>query len=165
MDYYMTIFDYYDLSIKANIPIYEKNINNDEETNAVTTVKTTHYTNAKKRDVVVIKENGNIIYWGIIKEIAQEGEEEVYTYSLRYITNLFDEKVLLEQNVTGNIEEGYYRIKPVVDGSKTLKVKNNSTDNNTKVVLWDKNTIESQVWKAEKNGQHYRYKNVYSVCR
>ena len=162
MDYYMTIFDYYDLSIKANIPIYEKNINNDEETNAVTTVKTTHYTNAKKRDVVVIKENGNIIYWGIIKEIAQEGEEEVYTYSLRYITNLFDEKVLLEQNVTGNIEEGYYRIKPVVDGSKTLKVKNNSTDNNTKVVLWDKNTIESQVWKAEKNGQHYRFKNAYS---
>lgn len=162
MDYYMTIFDYYDFSIKANIPIYNKNINNDEETNGVSTVQTTHYTNAKKRDIVVIKESGNIIYWGTIKEISQEGEEEVYTYSLRHITNLFDEKVLLEQNVTGNIGEGYYRLKPVVDGSKTLKVKNNSIENNEKVILWDKNSIESQIWKIEKNGQHYRFKNEYS---
>ena len=145
MDYYMTIFDYYNFSIKANVPIYNKNINNDEETNAVATVQTTHYTHAKKRDIVIIRENGKIIYWGTIKEISQEGEEEVYTYSLRYITNLFDEKVLLEQNITGLIEEGYYRLKPVVDGSKTLKVKNNSVENNEKVILWDKNSIESQV--------------------
>lgn len=162
MDCYMTIFDYYDFTIKANIPIYNKDINNDEETNAVSTVKTTHYTKAKKRDIVAIKDNGQIIYWGIIKEIEQEGEEQTYTYTLRYITNIFDEKVLLEQNVIGNIEEGYYRIKPVVDGTRTLKVKNDSSENNEKVILWDKNSLESQVWKIEKNGQHYKFKNSNS---
>lgn len=162
MDYYMTIFDYYDFSIKANIPIYNKNINTDEETNAVSSVQTTHYTNAKKRDIVVIKEKGKIVYWGIIKEISQEKEEKVYTYSLRYITNIFAEKVLLEQNVSGNIKEGYYRLKPVVDGSKTLKVKNNGIENNEKVILWDKNSLESQIWKLEKTGQYYKFKNANS---
>lgn len=161
MDYYMTIFDYYDFSIKANIPIYNKNINTDEETNAVSSVQTTHYTNAKKRDIVVIKEGLRIIYWGIIKEISQEGEE-AYTYFLRYITNLFDEKVLLEQNVMGNVEEGYYRLKPVVDGTKALKVKNNGIENNDKVILWDKNSIGSQIWKIEKVGQHYTFNNSNS---
>lgn len=162
MDYYMTIFDYYDFSIKDNIPIYNKNINTDEETNAVATVQTTHYANAKKRDIVVIKEGYKIIYWGIIKEISQEEEEKSYTYFLRYITNLFDEKVLLEQNVIGNIEEGYYRLKPVVDGTKALKVKNDGVENNDKVILWDKNSSESQIWKINKTGQHYNIKNANS---
>lgn len=162
MDYYMTIFDYYDFSIKDTVPIYNKNIQNDEETNSVSTVQTTHKTNAQKRDIIVIKENSKIIYWGVIKEISQEGQECVYTYNLRYITNLFDTKVLLEKNITGTIEEGYYRFKPVVDGTKALKVKNNSLDNNAKVILWEKNSIESQMWQIEKSSTHFKLKNILS---
>ena len=162
MDYYMTIFDYYNLEIKNNIPIFNINLNIDEETNAVSTVDTTYYTNAKKRDLVVIKKDGETIYWGIIEEVAQDTEEEIYTFSIKYITNLFDVKVLLEYNITGTIPEGYYRVKPVVDGEKAIKVKNNSLTNGAKIILWEKNSIESQMWQIEKSGTHYKLKNILS---
>ena len=162
MECYMTIFDYYTFDIKGNIPIFNLDIDIDEETNAISMVQTTHYIETHKKDIVVIKQDGKEIYWGIIKEVIKEKEEELYTYLLKYITNLFDEKVLLEHNINGNVTEGYYRFKAVIDSNRTLKVKNDSIVENEKIVLWDKNSIKSQIWNLDKIDNHYNIKNENS---
>ena len=63
----MWIFDYRDFSVKKVVQVaddYEINI--DDETNTTSTVKVVEETNAKSGDLVAIKRNGSIVYWGII---------------------------------------------------------------------------------------------------
>lgn len=92
---FMWIFDYKDLSVKDIIEIADYDINMDEETNANSLIKVLKKTTAKARDIIVVKQNNGKIYWGTINNIKNEDGSKLYEYSLKYITNLFDQKIKL----------------------------------------------------------------------
>ena len=92
----MWIFDYKDFSVKDIVEIADYEINIDEETNANTIIKVLKKTTAKARDIIFIKKNNEIIYWGIIDNIQNDDGETLYQYTLKYITNLFDQNIILE---------------------------------------------------------------------
>ena len=96
----MWIFAYRDFAIKDIVELVDYEINIDEETNANSIVKVLKKTSAEAEDIVFIKKNGEIIYWGKIDQITNENGKKLYEYSLKYITNMFDE------DVESNYEEG-----------------------------------------------------------
>lgn len=93
---FMWIFDYKDFSVKDIVEISDYEINIDEETNATTNIKVLKKTTAKSRDIVAIKKNNEVVYWGTIQEISNEDGKKLYQYTLKYITNLFNENIKLE---------------------------------------------------------------------
>lgn len=93
---FMWIFDYKDFSVKDIVEISDYEINIDEETNANSIIKVLKKNNAKARDIVAVKKNNDIVYWGIIDNISNENGKQLYQYTTKYITNLFDEKIKLE---------------------------------------------------------------------
>lgn len=104
----MWIFDIRDFSIKDIVELSDYEINIDEETNANSTIKVLKKTTAEADDIVFIKKNGQIIYWGIVDKISNENGGIMYEYTLKYITNIFDEKVEV-------IEEQYIRERGIED--------------------------------------------------
>lgn len=92
---FMWIFSFQDFSVKDCIEIPQYEINMDEETNATSTFVVLKQTEAKARDIIAIKKDGGIVYWGTIEEIQKEGEGIKYTYTAKYITNLFDRFIKL----------------------------------------------------------------------
>ena len=152
----MWIFDYKDFSIKDIVEITDYEINIDEETNANTIIKVFKKTTAKKDDIVMIKKNNEIIYWGIIEHIQNENGNKLYEYTLKYITNMFNENVALNSNVSENeVEDGIYRIKSSVDVNKVIDVKDGSTQNNASIQLWSNNDTDAQKWKIKKESDGY----------
>ena len=93
---FMWIFDYYDFSVKDIVEIADYDINIDEETNANSTINVLKKTTAKARDVVVVKKNNEVIYWGVIDEIQNEDGKQLYQYITKYITNLYDRNIQLK---------------------------------------------------------------------
>ena len=104
----MWIFDIRDFLIKDIVELSDYEINIDEETNANSIIKVLKKTTAEADDIVFIKKNGQIIYWGIIDKISNENGGIIYEYTLKYITNIFDEKVEV-------IEEQYIRERGIED--------------------------------------------------
>lgn len=100
---FMWIFDFYSFKVKDIVEIADYEINIDEETNAKTQIKVLKKTLATSQDIVAIKKNNSVIYWGIIDEIQNVDGEIVYTFLIKYLTNLFDRKIQLRnQNVIRN---------------------------------------------------------------
>lgn len=93
---FMWIFDYYDFSVKDIVEIADYDINIDEETNANSTINVLKKTTAKARDVVVVKKNNEVIYWGVIDEIQNEDGKQLFQYITKYITNLYDRNIQLK---------------------------------------------------------------------
>lgn len=93
---FMWIFDYQDFSIKDIVEIADYEISIDEETNANSIIRVLKDTGAKARDLVVVKRNNENVYWGIIEEISNSDGEQLYEYNLKYITNMFNQDVILE---------------------------------------------------------------------
>lgn len=93
---FMWIFDYYDFSVKDIVEISDYEINIDEETNAKSIIKVLKKTNAKARDIVAVKKNNSVVYWGIVDEIQNEDGKQLYEYTTKYITNLFDRNIELK---------------------------------------------------------------------
>lgn len=93
---FMWVFDYKDLSVKGCVEIQDYEINIDEETNATSTISILKDLNAKARDYIVIKKNNEKVFWGIIQEISNEDGAKVYTYSVKYLSNMFDRDIKLE---------------------------------------------------------------------
>lgn len=91
---FMWIFDSVDFHIKDIVELSDYEISIDEETNSNTIVNILKRTNAKADDIVIIK-NDEDIFWGVIKEIKNEDGKMLYKYMLKYITNIFDQKVVL----------------------------------------------------------------------
>lgn len=152
----MWIFDYKDFEVKDIVEIADYEINVDEETNANSIIKVLKKTTAKSRDLVMIKKNNEVVYWGTIDKIQNEDGKKLYEYTLKYITNIFDEEVALNQNVSdNNIEDGIYRIKSSIDTNKVLDVKDGSMNNNVNVQLWGSNDTEAQKWNIEKQSDGY----------
>lgn len=100
---YMWVFDWRDFAVKTVVEIIEAEIVEDEETNAPSNVTIIGDSGAKSGDIVAIKRNGEIVYWGIIDEIQNENGEAKFVYKLKYITNLFDQGVWLNQVSTSLI--------------------------------------------------------------
>jgi hypothetical protein len=95
---FLWIFDYKSnstLDVKDIVEISDFEINIDEETNAKTIVNVLKKTTAKARDIVAIKKNNEVVYWGTIEEIQNESGKNMYQYVLKYITNIFDRKIRL----------------------------------------------------------------------
>ena len=93
---FMWIFDYSNFKVKDIVEISDYEINIDEETNSNTIINVLKKTNAKSRDIIVIKKNNEKVYWGIVKEIQNENGKQLYQYTIKYITNLFDRDIKLE---------------------------------------------------------------------
>lgn len=93
---FMWIFDYKDFSVKDIIEIADYEINIDEETNANSIIKVLKKTIAKSRDIVAIKKNNEVIYWGQIEEIQNENGKQLYEYIIKYITNIFNQNIKLQ---------------------------------------------------------------------
>ena len=93
---FMWIFDFYDFSVKDIVEIANYEINIDEETNANTIINVLKKTTAKARDLVAIKKNNEVIYWGTIDNIQNTDGQNLYEYTIKYITNLFDQSIILE---------------------------------------------------------------------
>ncbi len=149
---FIWIFDHRDFTIKDMIEIADYEINIDEETNANSMIKVLKETIAKAEDIVAIKKNNKIIYWGIIDNIQNEDGKQLYKYSLKYITNMFNQSVPASKNTEKNeIEEGYYRIKSAVDPKKVLDVNHGSMENEANVQIWGNGNTSNQKWKITKN--------------
>lgn len=93
---FMWIFSYSDFSVKDIVEISDYDIKIDEETNAKSNINVLKKTNAKARDIIAVKKNNDIIYWGIIEEIQNEDGKSIYQYITKYITNLFYRNIKLE---------------------------------------------------------------------
>lgn len=93
---FMWIFDHKDFSVKDIVEISDYNISIDEETNANSIIKVLKETSAKSRDIIAIKKNNEIVYWGTIQEINNDDGKQLYEYTLKYITNMFDQNVILK---------------------------------------------------------------------
>ena len=91
----MWIFDYNDFSVKDIVEIADYEINIDEETNSKTIINVLKKTTAKARDLIAIKKNNKVIYWGIVDNIQNTDGQLAYEYTLKYITNIFNQKIIL----------------------------------------------------------------------
>lgn len=161
---FMWIFDYKDFEVKDIVEISDYEINIDEETNANTIVKVLKETTAKANDIIAIKINSEVVYWGIVDDIKNEDGKELYEYTLKYITNIFNEKIPLSKNVEdNNIEDGIYRIRSFVDSKKVLDVYNLSMENGANIQLWTNNNGNNQKWKIKRgNDGFYTIQSINS---
>lgn len=93
---FMWIFDYKDFSVKDIVEISDYEINIDEEINANSIIKVLKKTTAKSKDIIAVKKNNEVVYWGIVQEIFNENGKLLYEFTTKYITNLFDRNIKLE---------------------------------------------------------------------
>lgn len=162
---YMYIFDYRDFSVKDVVQLPEYEINIDEETNANTTVKVLKKTTAKANDIVIIKENNEFIYWGVIQNIENEDGTSVYQYIIKYITNIFDQNIILNQNIvnTNNIEEGYYRIHSKPNYNFVFDILDGSLEAGANLQLYESNNTNAQKFRIKKRADGtYKILNAVS---
>lgn len=150
---YMYIFDYKDFTVKDIVELSNYEVNIDEETNANSTAYTTKKTTAIKNDIVFIKESNEIMFWGVIDDIQNENGSSLYEYILKYITNMFDEKIELKHRGVNeeNLSEGYYTFYSLLNENKVIDVDNNGTDKFTNVQIYDFNNTTAQKFKVIKN--------------
>lgn len=87
--------DRFTFEIKDVVDIQDYNINIDEETNAKTTLTVLKRLKSGDGDFVFIYENNKIIYMGIIESPVSDGENK-YSITSKYITNLFDRDILVD---------------------------------------------------------------------
>lgn len=85
-----------DLEIKDIVEFENYEYEIDEETNKNTVFNIMKKINAENGDIVVLQRNGIIDYLGIIKDIGNENGELKRKVTLKYISNIFDRKIILE---------------------------------------------------------------------
>ena len=87
--------DQENLDIKDVIEFENYEYNIDEETNAKTTFNIYRRNNVRNGDIVVLKRKDTIDYIGIVEDATNEDGRNSQLTTLKYITNLFDRKILL----------------------------------------------------------------------
>lgn len=85
-----------DLEIKDVIEFENYEYVIDEETNKNTIFNVMKKVNANNGDIVILQRDGNIDYSGIIKDIENTDGEIKRKITLKYISNIFDRKIILE---------------------------------------------------------------------
>lgn len=88
--------DWSDLSIKDMIEFEDYEYIIDEETNKKTIFNVMKKVNAGYKDIVILQRNGKVDYIGIIDSIENEDGEIKRKISLKYISNIFDRKIILK---------------------------------------------------------------------
>lgn len=87
--------DQENLDIKDVVEFENYEYNIDEETNAKTTFNIYRRNNVRNGDIVVLKRKDTIDYIGIVEDATNEDGKISQLTTLKYITNLFDRKILL----------------------------------------------------------------------
>lgn len=121
---FMWIFDGMDFKVKDIVELSNYEINIDEETNASSLINVLKKTTAKEEDIVAIKKNNEVVYWGTVENIQNENGEMLYEYTLKYFTNVFDQDIILKnENLikTTGVEDF------IADAINTNFVKNTDT--------------------------------------
>lgn len=85
-----------DLSIKDVLEFENYEYVIDEETNKNTIFNIVQQVNAENGDMVILQKNGKVDYIGIIQEIENEDGAKERKITLKYISNIFDRKIILE---------------------------------------------------------------------
>ena len=85
-----------DLEIKDVIEFENYEYTIDEETNKKTIFEVMQKINAENNDIVVLQRNGSIDYIGQIEDIKNENGELRRKITLKFISNIFDRKIILE---------------------------------------------------------------------
>ena len=93
---FMWIFSNVDFSVADIVEIADYDINIDEETNSNSIVYVLKKTKAKANDIIAIKKNNVVVFWGKIDDIQNYDGENSYQYTLKYITNIFNQNIILE---------------------------------------------------------------------
>lgn len=85
-----------DLSIKDVLEFEDYEYVIDEETNKNTIFNIVQEVNAENGDIVILQRNAKVDYIGIVQEIENEDGAKERKITLRYISNIFDRKIILE---------------------------------------------------------------------
>ncbi len=94
---FMWVFDGDNFSVKAVLEVSDNyEINIDNETNANTLVYAMSKNSAKQDDIVLIKKGNKKLFWGKIDDVQNENGKKTFLYTLKYITNIFDQEVILK---------------------------------------------------------------------
>ena len=121
---FMWIFDGMDFKVKDIVELSNYEINIDEETNASSLINVLKKTTAKEEDIVAIKKNNEVVYWGAVENIQNENGEMLYEYTLKYFTNIFDQDIILKnENLIKNTGVEDF----IADAINTNFVKNTDT--------------------------------------
>lgn len=156
---FMWIFSWRDFSVKDIVEIADYEINIDEETNANSIINILKKTTAKAKDIVAIKKNNEVVYWGIVENIQNEDGKQLYQYTLKYITNLFDQTIELKTTNriknNDNIEDGLYVIRYSEDTDKVADVDGLSLENNAPVFVGEYNGGTNQLFGISKQLNGY----------
>ena len=101
---FIWIFDKRNGSIKEILEVFDYDITIDEETNGNSQFVLMKDTlNADSGDLIVFNHNGSIEYYGVIEEVQSQGEEIKKTLVCKYITNIFDSKIPLEDGTVSQV--------------------------------------------------------------
>lgn len=92
---FIWVFNGQTFAVRGAVEIDNYEINIDEETNATSNIRVLKELGAKANDIIVIKKEAQVVYWGIIKEVQKDEEGISYIYNTRYITNIFDRFISL----------------------------------------------------------------------
>ena len=93
---FMWIFDKKTFNLKDIVELSYFDINIDEETNANTIIDILKKTSSVAKDIVVIKRNNENIFWGIVENIQNTDGQILYEFTLKYLTNLFNQNIILK---------------------------------------------------------------------
>ena len=72
---FVWIFDYKNFKVKDIVEIADYEICIDEETNATTLLKILKRTNAIARDIIAVKKNNEVVFWGVMKQVQNEDRQ------------------------------------------------------------------------------------------
>ena len=92
---FIWVFNGKTFAVRGAVEIDNYEINIDEETNATSNIRVLKELGAKANDIIVIKKEAQVVYWGIIQEVQKDEEGISYVYNTRYITNIFDRFISL----------------------------------------------------------------------
>lgn len=93
---FMWIFDKKTFNLKDIVELSYFDINIDEETNANTIIDILKKTSSVAKDIVAIKRNNENIFWGIVDNIQNTDGQILYEFTLKYLTNLFNQNIILK---------------------------------------------------------------------
>ena len=147
---FMWIFDHIDFTVKDIVEIANYDINIDEETNANTLIDVLKKTTAKADDIIAIKKNNEVIYFGRVEDIQSADGQLLYNFTMKYITNIFDQDIILNdyENRATVTNEAVY-IKPGTATTKYIGINTNNVEIVEKPVLF----------KVEKYSNYYLIRN------
>lgn len=157
---FIWIFDKRTALIKEILEIFDYDITMDEETNATSTFSLMKDSaDAESGDLLVFNNNGSIEYYGVIEEIQSQGEEIKKTLVCRYITNIFDTTIPLQNGYADEIYDGMcYRIDT---GTSALKPYQDATTSGSEVRPATISESKNSRWVFEELAEdEYRLKNA-----